>query len=96
MSDPLPTDEQRRALCALLADVLSGIRSAAGGGGPGGDCVEVWTLAYAVHNLPLEMYGWGTWSVDGTRARLRWYQDKYPGGPDYVAAFNRIYPLSSA
>jgi hypothetical protein len=50
-------------------------------------------LAYAFHNLPLEMYGWGTWSVAVTRGRLVHYQDEYPTcGPDYVAMFDAIFP----
>jgi hypothetical protein len=90
-ADPLPTEEQRKALCELLADVLVEIRGVAGDGGPDGDCVQAWTLAYAVHNLPLEMYGWGCWSISDTRARLRGYQNKYPGGPDHVAKFDAIF-----
>jgi len=50
-------------------------------------------LAYAFHNLPMEIYGWGTWSVAGTRGRLQYYQKKHSQNPgvDYVALFDRIY-----
>ena len=51
-------------------------------------------LAYAFHNLPLEIYGWGTWSINGTRARLRYYQKKHARnlGTDFVELFDAIYP----
>lgn len=50
-------------------------------------------LAYAFHNLPMEIYGWGTWSVAGTRDRLQYYQKKHSQnlGVDYVALFDKIY-----
>ena len=34
-------------------------------------------LAYAFHNLPVEIHGWGTWSVAGMRGRFRHYQHKH-------------------
>jgi len=51
-------------------------------------------LAYAFHNLPMEMYGWGTWSVKVTRGRLQHYQQKHSQnlGVDYVALFDKIMP----
>ena len=50
-------------------------------------------LAYALHNLPLEIYGWGSWNVAGTRSRLQYYQTKHQSnlGFDYVAAFDAIF-----
>lgn len=53
-------------------------------------------LAYALHNLPVEIYGWGTWDPARFRGRLlryqRMYYDEKPDGPDYVAMFERIFP----
>ena len=50
-------------------------------------------LAYAFHNLPKEIYGWGNWSVESMRARLQHYQSKHAKnlGVDYVKAFNAIF-----
>lgn len=51
-------------------------------------------LAYAFHNIPKEIYGWGTWSVDVMRGRLAYYQTKHKGnlGFNYVDAFDAIFP----
>ncbi len=50
-------------------------------------------LAYAFHNLPKTMYGWGQWSVEGARGPLAYYQQKHQAnlGFDYVAAFDTIF-----
>ena len=82
-ADPLPTDAQRRMLCDLIADALTDIRAA--------DGERARALAYAIHNLPRTMYGWGTWSVAGQRAMLAHFQDQHPGGVDYVARFEEIF-----
>jgi hypothetical protein len=89
--DPLPNDAERRALCELLAAALVEIRSVAGGGHKGVDAVQAHDLAYAFHNLPREMYGWGTWSIAGFRGRLVHYQRKYPGGTDFVKMLDKIF-----
>jgi hypothetical protein len=88
--DPLPTEPQRKALCEMLAAALIEIRIAAGGGG-GVDALQASDLADAFHNLPREMYGWGSWSVADFRGRLAYYQEKYPGGPDYVKMLDTIF-----
>lgn len=31
---------------------------------------EAKALAYALHNIPAEMYGWGVWSMSATRGQL--------------------------
>jgi len=53
-------------------------------------------LAYAFHNLPRTMYGWGQWSVEGDRAPLMYYQTKYLAnrGFHYVAALDAIFKAS--
>ena len=94
MSDPLPSDEQRRMLCDMLHDALNEIRIVSGGGRRVGDAKQAHDLAYAFHNLPKTMYGWGTWSIAGQRAMLRHYQDKYPGGLDYVGRWDAIFGTS--
>jgi hypothetical protein len=81
--DPLPSDEQRRLLCDLLADALVDIRTA--------DEERAHALAYALHNLPRIMWGWGTWSVPGQRAMLAYFQAKHPDGADYVTQFDAIF-----
>jgi hypothetical protein len=50
-------------------------------------------VAVVFHNLPKEMYGWGSWNPDKTRAGLRHYQIKHADrqGFDYVTAFNNIF-----
>jgi hypothetical protein len=80
----LPTEAQRRRLCDLLADALVDIRSS--------DAKRANDLAYALHNLPRTMWGWGTWSVAGQRGMLAHFQRLHPdGGPDYVAMFDAIF-----
>lgn len=83
--DPLPTEDQRRALCALIGDVFVDLR-----GLPGKQAND---LAYAFHNLPREMYGHGKWSISVTRGALQHYQNTHPRyvGTDYVARFNEIF-----
>jgi hypothetical protein len=86
--DPLPNDEQRRALGMLLHDAFNFLRYA--------NVDESQALAYALHNIPAEMFGWGVWSVAWTRARLLQFQtEHYSGpnhGPDFVAMFDAIFP----
>lgn len=84
----LPTDKQRRELCDLMAAAFVELRYLEGD--------QAHDLAYAFHNLPREMYGWGAWSPVRTRAGLQNYQDKHAKqlGFDYVAAFNRIFGTS--
>ena len=85
--DPLPTEAQRKALCELMHAAFVELRYLSG--------EQAHDLAYAFHNLPIEIYGTGKWSASETRGRLRHYQDKYKThrGADYVAMFNRIYPI---
>lgn len=85
MADQLPTEEQRKRLCELMHNAFIDLRYLTG--------EQAHDLAYAFHNLPVEIYGWGTWSVAGTRARLLHYQEKYRQnlGIDYVALFDTIF-----
>jgi len=62
----LPTEEQRVALCDLMAIAFIELRYLNGD--------QAHDLAYAFHNLPKEIYGWGSWSVATTRARFLHYQ----------------------
>lgn len=84
-SDRLPTDEQRRQLCELMHNAFVELRYFSG--------EQARDLAYAFHNLPLEIFGWGTWSVAGTRARFLHYQRKHSQnlGVNYVLRFNSIF-----
>jgi hypothetical protein len=85
-SDPLPDDDQRRRLCELMYAAFIELR-----------CIhreseQVHELAYAFHNLPLTMYGWGTWNWAGLRGVLARYRKRFPeGGPDYAAMLDAIH-----
>ncbi|MEW6159668.1 MAG: hypothetical protein AB1813_19740 [Verrucomicrobiota bacterium] len=89
MTDPLPTEEQRKQLGELMHNAFIELRRFNG--------EQAHDLAYAFHNLPMEIYGWGTWSIVGTRGRLLHYQKKHSQnlGVDYVALFDKIYAPSS-
>lgn len=86
--DPLPTEQQRQALGELLHDAFNFMRYSSE--------KECNTLAYALHNIPVEIYGWGTWDVRVTRGQLRRFQvENYPTpdyGPHFVAMFDAIFP----
>ena len=86
--DPLPNEQQRKALGELLHHALIFMRYASE--------KECNALAYALHNFPLEIYGWGTWDVRVARGQLRRFQaENYPQpnyGPDFVAMFDEIFP----
>lgn len=85
MADQLPTEEQRKQLGELMHNAFVDLRYLTG--------EQAHDLAYAFHNLPMEIYGWGNWSVAGTRARLLYYQEKHRQnlGVDYVALFDTIF-----
>jgi hypothetical protein len=84
-ADQLPTEEQRKQLCGLMHSVFNELRYLNG--------EQAHDLAYAFHNLPMEIYGWGTWNVSWTRGRLLRYQGKHGQnlGVDYVALFDKIF-----
>jgi hypothetical protein len=85
MSKQLPTEEQRKAICNLIHEAFVELRYLEG--------EQAHDLAYAFHNIPKTIYGWGTWSVEGARASLQHYQTKHKEnlGFDYVAAFDAIF-----
>lgn len=87
MADPLPNEKQREQLGDLMYNAFVELRHLTG--------EQAHDLAYAFHNLPKEIYGWGSWSVAGTRARFQYYQRKHSQnlGVDYVALFDKIYPV---
>jgi hypothetical protein len=81
----LPSEEQRVALCDLMHNAFVELRYLEGD--------QAHDLAYAFHNLPKEIYGWGSWSSEGLIARLRYYQTKHQGniGFNYVEAAEKIF-----
>ena len=83
----LPTEDQKKALCGLMHEAFIELRYLEG--------EQAHDLAYAFHNLPMEIYGWGNWNVESMRARLQHYQTKHQSnlGFNYVAAFNEIYKV---
>ncbi len=89
--DILPDESQRRLLCELLHEAFVELRYI------NDRPKQVHELAYAFHNLPLTMYGWGTWNVRGLRAVLARYREQFPvAGPDYVVMLDAIYPTEGA
>lgn len=86
--EPLPTDAQREALCAMFAEAFIEARAL----GWEGKADQAADLADAFHNLPKEMYGWGGWSLERVRSMLKAYQDKYRGScRDYLSMLDRIF-----
>lgn len=85
MRDPLPTEEQRRRLCELMHFAFIELRHLTG--------EQANDLAYVFHNLPMEMYGWGTWSVATVRGRLLHYQKKHAQNSkvDFAGLFDKIF-----
>jgi len=83
--EKLPTADERRALCGLIHEALVELRYLPE--------EQAHDLAYALHNLPLTMYGWGHWSVVGARQMLVHYQTKHSANLayDYVTAFDAIF-----
>jgi hypothetical protein len=81
----LPTPRQRQALCDLMHHAFVELRFLPE--------QQAHDLAYAFHNLPKTMYGWGRWSVEGARGVLVHYQEKHHAnlGFDYVAGFDAIF-----
>ncbi|WP_127559263.1 hypothetical protein [Saccharospirillum alexandrii] len=82
----LPNENQRKALCELMHHAFVELRYL--------DGEQAHDLAYAFHNLPVEIYGWGSWNPKDTRGRLKYYQSKHAKnlGTNYVKLFNKICP----
>jgi hypothetical protein len=81
----LPTEQQREKLCELMHYAFIDLRYLEG--------KQANDLAYAFHNLPMEMYDHGKWSSATTRKRLEHYQNKYQDHPgtDYVTMLDKIF-----
>jgi hypothetical protein len=81
----LPTEEQRQQLCELMNLAFIELRHLPGEQGK--------DLAHAFHNLPLEMYGYGTWNIQRTRGALLRYHEKYQqtSKVDYISMFDKIF-----
>ncbi|MEO6907613.1 MAG: hypothetical protein ABI210_06955 [Abditibacteriaceae bacterium] len=88
----LPSERQREKLCDMLADAMVHIRALAWAGDAKHE--EIADLADAFHNLPREIYGWGTWNWDSFRRMLQNYQIKYFGEDNadegFVAMLDKI------
>lgn len=84
-SSPLPTEAQREKICDLIASAFIELRYL--------DGEQAHDLAYAFHNLPKEIYGWGTWNIDVMRGRLGYYQTKRSENLcfNYLKAFDLIF-----
>ena len=91
--DPLPTEDQRIRLHEMVAMAFVEIRLL----GWAGRAEQAADLADAFHNIPREIYGWGSWNIEITRGMLESYQEKhhgedYSGRTNYVMLFNAIFP----
>lgn len=84
----LPNETERKALCELMHKAFIELRYLSG--------EQARDLAYAFHNLPVEIFGWGNWTPSGTRARLAYYQKKHSSnlGTNYLDLFDKIFPNS--
>jgi hypothetical protein len=92
-ADPLPTEEQRRLLCEMMASAFVEIRFVSWGG----KAQQAADLADAFHNVPREMYGWGNWSRRIFRGMLESYERKYHDATGkYVKMFDAIFGPPSA
>jgi hypothetical protein len=86
----LPTERQKEKLCEMLADAIDEMRALTS---PryfwdrSRKLEQVGELANAFHNLPREIYGWGTWDWDLFRERLCRYQCKYLGEDEAETGF---------
>lgn len=87
--DPHPNSEQMKRLGGFIQQAFVDLRYIEGD--------QAHDLAYAFHNIPAEIFGWGTWNVSGTRKRLKYYQSKYPDthGFDYVSSFDSIFEIDA-
>lgn len=95
MTKTLPTEQQRERMMELVQAAFVEIRLIA----TEGKGQQASDLADAFHNLPREIYGWGSWDIGITRGMLQDYQDKYhqadySGMRDYVGMFDAIFPPS--
>ena len=91
MNDPLPTPKQREMLCDMIYHAFVELRLL----GWDGHSERAADLADAFHNIPKEMYGWGSFSWSRFRGMLERYQSKWRGKStvvlkDYVAMLDEI------
>ena len=90
MADTLPTDEQRKQLCELMHRAFVELLYLTG--------EQAHDLAYAFHNLPMEIYGWGTWNVASTARiweSIMWHCLTRFTPPNHGAAANGLSAVRS-
>jgi len=80
--DPLPNEHQKHALGELMARAFIEIRMLAREHG----IEQIESIADAFHNLPREIHGSGSWSVDIARGMLADHQARHGG--HWVEAFD--------
>ncbi len=86
MAEILTDEDDRKHVCEILHNAFIEIRMLCWDGRH----QQAADLADAVHNIPMEIYGWGGgWNFDLTRSMLKSYVDKYGG----TGAFARDYAL---
>ena len=90
-NDPLPTPKQQELLCDMIHNAFVELRML----GWGGHAEQAADLADAFHNIPKEMYGWGSFNWETFRGMLENYQRKWRGkttvtGRNYVEMLDEI------
>jgi hypothetical protein len=91
-SDPLPNCLQRKLLCEMIHNAFVDIRWL----GHAEASKQAADLADAFHNIPMEMYGWGSFRWDSFRRGLVRYRETWPGGHDYVKQLDDIRGLAES
>jgi hypothetical protein len=90
-NDPLPTPKQRELLCDMISAAFVEIRLLCWDG----QAEQAGDLADAFHNIPKEMYGWGSFRWKAFRGGLARYQRNWRSEPpmdglDYLAMLDAI------
>lgn len=91
MSDPLPTEKQRKLLGDLIHAAFLDLRLL----GDAGEAQQASDRVDVIHNIPKEMYWWGAFRWELFLGMLATYQRKWRGvdrrsGPDCLAMLDRI------
>ena len=81
----LPTHEQQRGLCSVVARALVEIRSLARESGNR----QIEELADAFHNMPRDMFEQGAWNHEFARGALLDYGNRYKRS-GYVSEFDQV------
>jgi hypothetical protein len=94
--DPLPTEQQRQMICAMIERAFVELRSLT----LEGKSAQASDLADAFHNIPREMFDARIFCWDRFRDELVKYQQKYPESvrtfADFVTMLDKIHDSNSS